>query len=461
VTELIGRRAECGTIGRLVAEVRAGESRALVVHGEPGVGKTVLLDYLVGQAPDCRLVRAVGVQSEIELAFAALHQLCAPLLDRLEHLPVPQRAALQTAFGMSAGPAPDRFLIGLAVLNMLSDVAEERPLVCLIDDEQWLDQASAQVLAFVARRLGKESVGLVFSARVPSADLAGLPELVIGGLREDDARQLLDSVLTGPLDPRVRDQIVAETQGNPLALLELPRQLELAAGEAADVPRQALRSCCRRAIGRPVKPGGKHLRGRCPATCRRDEQHPYLPGQAERISQQYGGVLAGGAVDASLQVTDRPGAQARSLGQFLLGQPGLGPELPQQPAETLKGLRHRFHRPSQDRRGRAVHPELTSPSGQPAIPAAAAWRPHRARPVSHRERQRLAGVQAISPSARPLRARRVGKAGQGCPARHGADDECVDGRSDGRGGERRLGGDLIGDRDRVRASGEFFVQDHL
>jgi len=228
VTELIGRRAECGTLGRLVAEVRAGESRALVVHGEPGVGKTVLLDYLVGQAPDCRLVRAVGVQSEIELAFAALHQLCAPLLDRLEHLPVPQRAALQTAFGMSAGPAPDRFLIGLAVLNMLSDVAEERPLVCLIDDEQWLDQASAQVLAFVARRLGKESVGLVFSARVPSADLAGLPELVIGGLREDDARQLLDSVLTGPLDPRVRDQIVAETQGNPLALLELPRGLTVA-----------------------------------------------------------------------------------------------------------------------------------------------------------------------------------------------------------------------------------------
>jgi hypothetical protein len=141
---------------------------------------------------------------------------------------VPQRAALQTAFGTSVGPAPDRFLIGLAVLNMLSDVAEERPLVCLIDDEHWLDQASAQVLAFVARRLGTESVGLVFSAREPSDDLAGLPELVIGGLCEDDARQLLDSALTGPLDPRVRDQIVAETQGNPLALLELPRGLTVA-----------------------------------------------------------------------------------------------------------------------------------------------------------------------------------------------------------------------------------------
>ena len=210
-------------LSRLVAAVRAGESRALVVHGEPGVGKTALLEYLAGQALDCQVVRAGGVQSEMELAFAVLHQLCAPMLDRLERLPAPQRDALRTALGLSAGRAPDRFLIGLAALGLLSEMAGERPLVCIVDDEQWLDSASAQVLAFVARRLGAESVGLVFGARVPTGDLAGLPELVIGGLREDDARALLDSALTGPLDARVRDRIVAEAHGNPLALLELPR----------------------------------------------------------------------------------------------------------------------------------------------------------------------------------------------------------------------------------------------
>ena len=233
MTELTGRRSECDVLDRLVAAVRAGESRALVVHGEPGVGKTALLEYLAAQAPGCRVARAGGVQSEMELAFAVLHQLCAPMLDRLERLPAPQRDALRTAFGLSAGPAPDRFLIGLAVLGLLSEMAGDRPLVCIVDDEQWLDSASAQVLAFVARRLGAESLGLVFGARVPTGDLAGLPELVIGGLRENDARALLDSALTGPLDARVRDQIIAEAHGNPLALLELPRGLtaaELAGG---------------------------------------------------------------------------------------------------------------------------------------------------------------------------------------------------------------------------------------
>ena len=230
---LTDRRAECDVLGRLVAAVRAGESRALVVHGEPGVGKTALLEYLAGQASGCRVAHAGGVQSEMELAFAVLQQLCAPMLDRLERLPAPQRDALRTAFGLSAGPAPDRFLIGLAALGLLSEMAGERPLVCIVDDEQWLDSASAQVLAFVARRLGAESVGLVFGARVPTGDLAGLPELVIEGLREDDARALLDSALTGPLDTLVRDQIVAEADGNPLALLELPRgwtAAELAGG---------------------------------------------------------------------------------------------------------------------------------------------------------------------------------------------------------------------------------------
>jgi len=223
VTELTDRHAERDMLDGLLAAVRAGESRSLVVRGKPGVGKTALLEYLVEQASGCRVARAVGIQSEMELAFAVLHQLCAPMLDRLEYLPAPQRDALRIAFGLSAGPPPDRFLIGLAALGLVSELAGERPLVCIVDDEQWLDSASAQVLAFLARRLGAESVGLVFGARVPTGDLAGLPELVVEGLREDDARALLDSALTGPLDARVRDQIIAEAHGNPLALLELPR----------------------------------------------------------------------------------------------------------------------------------------------------------------------------------------------------------------------------------------------
>ena len=220
---LTGRRSESDVLDALVDAVRAGESRALVVRGEPGVGKSALLEYLAEHAPGCRVVRAAGVQSEMELAFAGLHQLLMPMLDHLERLPLPQGDALRTAFGISAGPTPDRFFIALAVLSLLSEVAEEQPLICLLDDEQWFDRASAHVLAFVARRLEAESVALVFAARVPSDDLAGLTELVVEGLGEEDARALLDSVLTGPLDERVRDQIVSETRGNPLALLELPR----------------------------------------------------------------------------------------------------------------------------------------------------------------------------------------------------------------------------------------------
>src|SRR5215467_10430252 len=230
---LRGRRRECGVLDRLVEAVGAGESQALVLRGEPGVGKTALLDYVAWRAADYRVVRAMGVQSEMELAFAGLHQVCAPMQDRLERVPGPQREALRTAFGISAGPAPDRFLVGLAVLGLLSEVAGERPLVCLVDDAQWLDRASAQVLAFVARRLGAESVALVFAARVLAGDLAGLPELMVEGLGDEDARALLGSALTGPLDERVRDQFIAETRGNPLALLELPRGLtaaELAGG---------------------------------------------------------------------------------------------------------------------------------------------------------------------------------------------------------------------------------------
>jgi DNA-binding CsgD family transcriptional regulator len=223
--ELTGRRSERDVLDQLLEAVRGGESQALVIRGEPGVGKTALLDYVAETASGFQVAHAVGVQSEMELAFAALHQLCAPMLDRVEHLPGPQREALRTAFGISAGSAPDRFLVALATLSLLSDAAEERPLLCLVDDEHWLDRASAQVLTFVARRLEAESVGMVFAARRPSDDLAGLPELVVEGLRARDARTLLDEVLTAPLDERVRDQIVTESCGNPLALLELVRGL--------------------------------------------------------------------------------------------------------------------------------------------------------------------------------------------------------------------------------------------
>ena len=230
---LTGRRDECGVLDQLIDAVQAGGSRVLVVRGEPGVGKSALLEYLTGRAAGCRVVRAAGVESEVELAFAGLHQLLAPVLDRAERLPAPQREALLTAFGVSAGPAPDRFLVGLAALGLMSEVAVEGPLVCVVDDEQWLDRASVQVLGFVARRLAADQVGLVFAARAPGAELAGLPELAVTGLAAEDARTLLESALTGSLDARVRDQIVAETEGNPLALLELPRGLspvELAGG---------------------------------------------------------------------------------------------------------------------------------------------------------------------------------------------------------------------------------------
>jgi DNA-binding CsgD family transcriptional regulator len=224
LTDRVGER---DVLDRLAEAVRSGESRALVVRGDPGVGKTVLLDYLAGRATaaGCRVVRALGVQSEMELAFAGLHQLCGPMLNRAERLPVPQRDALRTAFGLAPGPPPDRFFVGLAVLSLLAGVAGDHPLICMIDDEQWLDRASAQALGFVARRLAADPVGLVFAAREPGAELAALPELIVDGLRDDDARALLDSALPGPLDARVRDLIIAETQGNPLALLELPRGL--------------------------------------------------------------------------------------------------------------------------------------------------------------------------------------------------------------------------------------------
>jgi DNA-binding CsgD family transcriptional regulator/tetratricopeptide (TPR) repeat protein len=224
---LLDRESERAALDGLLRDLRSGRGSALVVRGEAGVGKSALLEYVAGTAAGMRVARAVGVESEMELAFASLHLLCAPLLDRLEGLPVPQRDALGVAFGLREGAAPDRFMVGLAVLTLLSEVAEDRPLLCVVDDAQWLDQASAQVLAFAGRRLLAEPVGLVFAARESGEAFGGLAELEVRGLPEQDARALLRSVIRFGLDERVRDRIVAETNGNPLALLELPRGLSL------------------------------------------------------------------------------------------------------------------------------------------------------------------------------------------------------------------------------------------
>jgi DNA-binding CsgD family transcriptional regulator len=233
---LLGRNAELAVLDGVVDGARAGRGCVLVVRGEPGVGKSVLLDYVAEQASGCRLARAAGVECEAELTFAGLQQLLsASMLERSEHLPAPQRDALRVVLGVQQGSTPDRFLVGLATLGLLSDVAEERPLVCLINDAQWLDRASTQVLSFVARRLAAERIAMVFAISTPSEDqeLDGLPNLVVEGLGDHDARRLLASAVPGRLDEQVRDRIVAETRGNPLALLELPRSLtpaEMAGG---------------------------------------------------------------------------------------------------------------------------------------------------------------------------------------------------------------------------------------
>jgi DNA-binding CsgD family transcriptional regulator len=222
---LVDRIGERDVLERLVAGVRAGQSRVLVLRGEAGVGKTALLRHLSAAASGFRIARAAGVESEMELAYAGLHALCAPMLGRLDQLPDPQRDALRTAFGLSAGPPPDRFLVGLAVLSLLADAAEEQPLLIMVDDAQWLDRVSAQTLAFVARRLLAERLGLVFALRESGDEhgLEGLPELVIEGLAADEARLLLDTTIAGPLDERVKARILGEARGNPLALIELPR----------------------------------------------------------------------------------------------------------------------------------------------------------------------------------------------------------------------------------------------
>ncbi len=233
LSALLGRRAECEALDRQLEIIRGGHSSVLVLRGEPGIGKTALLEYLLERTSGCRVLRAAGVQSEMELAFAGLHQLCASSLDRIDGLADPQRAALATAFGLWPGPAPNPFLVGLATLSLFTEVAEEEPLVCVVDDAQWLDRASRQALGFVARRLFAEPVALIFTTREQSEEFARLPELVVEGLDDVEARVLLSSVIRGPLDEMVRERIVAETRGNPLALVELPRGLtpaELAGG---------------------------------------------------------------------------------------------------------------------------------------------------------------------------------------------------------------------------------------
>jgi DNA-binding CsgD family transcriptional regulator len=249
---LHGRRSECQTLERLLAGVRAGQSQVLVVRGEAGIGKSALLHYLVDRSTGCRVTQAVGHESEMELAFSGLHQLCAPFLSRLDRLPGPQRDALGTAFGLSAGPPPNRVMVGLATLGLLADVAEDQPLVCVLDDAQWLDGASADVLGFVARRLQGESILIVFAAREIDRNLLDLPELVLSGLAETDANALLASVIPMAVDDRVRERIVAETAGNPLALIELPRGLSAA-----------------QLAGGFSQPDGRAISGRVEATFRR------------------------------------------------------------------------------------------------------------------------------------------------------------------------------------------------
>ena len=240
--QFVDRVSERGVLSQLVARVRTAQSQVLVVRGEAGCGKTALLMRLSEGAEECRVVWATGVESEMELAFASLHSVCAPLLGRLGRLPEPQREAMSTAFGLSAGPPPERFLVGLAVLSLMSDAADEQPLLCVVDDAQWLDRVSSETLAFVARRLLAERVGLVFSVREQGEGqvLGGLPQLVLGGLDAEHAGSLLESMIPGPLDEQVKARIVDETRGNPLALIELPRGMspaELAGGFASPDPR--------------------------------------------------------------------------------------------------------------------------------------------------------------------------------------------------------------------------------
>ena len=262
--QLLGRQSEREVLGRLLEAARGGHGGVLVVHGEPGVGKTALVEDAAQAGRASRVARTAGVEGEMELAYAALQQLCAPILELTERLPQPQRDALAVAFGHRAGPTPNPFLVGLAALGLLSEAAEERPLLCVVDDAQWLDRASARALGFVARRLLAEKIALVFAARELSEALAGFPELHVGPLGHRDAHALLASALPARLDEQVLERIIVETHGNPLALLELPRGLtptQLAGGLGCP------RHCLCPPGSRRASPGGwqdsQVMRGAC------------------------------------------------------------------------------------------------------------------------------------------------------------------------------------------------------
>jgi len=294
---LAGRGAQSAQLDRVLAEARAGQSAVLVLRGEPGIGKTALLGYAAESAEGFQVARAAGVESEMELPFAGLHQLCGPMLGGLGRLPPPQRDALGTAFGLSPGAQPDRFLVSLAVLSLLSDTAEERPLLCLIDDAQWLDRSSAQVLAFVARRLQAESVVLLLAEREPGEldQLAGLPDLPLPGLPDDRARELLASAISGPLDDRVRDRILAEARGNPLALIELPQELPPA-----------------KLAGGFGLPGARPLPGRIEASFRRRVQQ--FPADTQRL-----------LLVAAAEPTGEPALLWRAAGMLGIPAEAVGP----------------------------------------------------------------------------------------------------------------------------------------
>jgi DNA-binding CsgD family transcriptional regulator len=349
---LADRRAESARLDRLLADARAGRSAVLVLRGEPGIGKTAVLGYAAGRAAGFRVVRSAGVESEMELPFAGLQQLCGPMLGGLGRLPPPQRDALGTAFGLSSGAQPDRFLVGLAVLSLLSDAAEERPLLCLIDDAQWLDRSSAQALAFVARRLHAESVVLLFAERELDG-LAGLPDLPLRGLPDDSAREVLASAIGGPLDDRVRDRILAEARGNPLALIELPHELSPAT-----------------LAGGFGLPGALPLPGRIEASFRRRVQQ--LPAATQRL-----------LLVAAAEPTGEPALLWRAVTMLGIPAEAVGPA----EADGLLGLgaqvtfrhsllRSAIYRAADAEERRSAHLALAEATDAEADPDRRAW--HRA-----------------------------------------------------------------------------------
>ena len=352
---LAGRDAQGARLDQVLADARTGQSAVLVLRGEPGMGKTALLGYAAESAGGFQVARAAGVESEMELPFASLHQLCRPMLGGLRRLPSPQRDALGTAFGLGPGSQPDRFLVGLAVLSLLSDTAEERPLLCLIDDAQWLDRSSAQVLAFVARRLQAESVVLLFAEREPGEldQLAGLPDLPLPGLPDDCARELLASAISGPLDDRVRDRILAEARGNPLALIELPHELTLV-----------------KLAGGFGLPGAVPLPGRIEASFRRRVQQ--LPGPTQRL-----------LLVAAAEPTGEPALLWRAAGMLSIPPEAVGPaqadgllELGPQVAFRHSLLRSAVYRAAPAEERQTAHLALAMATDADHDPDRRAW--HRA-----------------------------------------------------------------------------------